>query len=280
MIDVSYGVLHYNPDADKVARQAFIDAVESLANNRSDSLTSEVYIIDQGNPLAEIEVGMDLAKQHGFNFVSLEKNIGISRGINWLANVARGNYISLVTSDTLFLPGLDTSLIGSLQDNPDVGMICPASDNSDCPYQLRDFQEGGLVYTITQELTIQFWPRRTFETIGFFDERWKACYENVDYALRIFLGGGFAAISHDAFCPHDYHMCMRNGSRDNAYDDYIGMSDGFNPEVLKAIWYNKWPGLVPTAEVLPEKRLTEIRAHLNTIYGHNLYMPYVQEVGY
>ena len=131
MIDVSYGILHYNPGGNDIADEAFVKSVASLAENRNPRLRSEVYVIDQGNPEAQQEIGRDLARQYGFNFVSLSTNVGISRGINWLAHISRGQYVSLVTSDTEFTPNLDNILIDHLFEDQDIMMICPASDKSD-----------------------------------------------------------------------------------------------------------------------------------------------------
>jgi len=281
-IDVSYGILHYNPSSSVEARDAFIRAVDSLAENRSDNLTSEVFIIDQGNPHREIETGQGLAKRHGFNFISLKENVGISRGINLIAGMARGRYVSLVTSDVFFTEGLDESLIGTLERHHDIWQICPTSDKSDIPYQIEGFASGGVVLTLAQELTIQFWPRHVFDKVGYYDERWKACYENLDYALRIFLAGGYAAISHEAFCPHDYHMCVRTGAREHSYDDYIGNNGEFDPTPLQAMWESKWPGLKHLIDLYTplthdSNRVQEIMiAH----YKNNIFLPYVQNAGY
>lgn len=280
-VDVSYGILHYNPGEDKQARAAFSQALCSLAGNAR--LPHEVFVIDQGNSTDEVQYGMDLCRALGFNFVGLDYNIGISRGINLLANMSRGRYVSLVTSDVQFTNNLDVALVNTLETNKDIWQICPASDQSDIIYQRRDFQASGIVRTFAQELTIQFWPREVFRKIGYFDERWKACYENLDYAVRMFMAGGYAAISHDTFCPHDFHMSMRSGARDHAYEGYAGMKSGFDQSVLQQLWEAKWPFLRRFEDLYQPIDTRDIDARRSVLaqqYPANLYLPYVQSVGY
>jgi len=280
-VDVSYGILHYNPDGKTEPYFAMVRAARSLAANAT--LSREVYLIDQGNCEREADHIRDLANELGFHFIGLKRNLGISRGINLLANMARGRYISLVTSDVEFTPGLDVQLTQTLETNKDIWQICPASDQSDIVYQKHGFQSG-VLRTFAQELTIQFWPREVFTKVGYFDERWKACYENLDYAVRIFLAGGYAAISHDAFCPHDFHMSMRSGARDHAYEGYAGMKSGFDQSVLQQLWENKWPQLRRFVDLYEPIRHTDHAGRLRDImmrqYPSNLYLPYVQSVGY
>ena len=280
-VEVSYGILHYNPDGNIQAHQAFVRAVCSLANHAR--LPHEVFVIDQGNGEREALLTQNIADELGFHFVGLKRNVGISRGINLLANMARGRYVSLVTSDVEFTPDLDVNLVKTLETNADVWQICPASDQSDIIYQKHDFQASGIVRTFAQELTIQFWPRDVFRKVGYFDERWKACYENLDYAVRIFMAGGYAAISHDTFCPHDFHMSMRSGARDHAYEGYEGMRSGFDQSVLQQLWEAKWPGLRRYEDLyrlIDMRDLDSRRSLLRQQYPANLYLPYVQTVGY
>lgn len=281
MIDVSYGILHYNPDGKTEAYLAFEKAANSLAANAT--LSREVFIIDQGNREQEAWRSRNLANELGFNFIGLKHNIGISRGINLIASMARGRYVSLVTSDVEFTKNLDVDLVNTLENNRDIWQICPASDKSDIPYQRKGFQASGLIRVFAQELTIQFWPSRVFDTIGYFDERWKACYENLDYAVRMFLAGGYAAISHDTFCPHDIHMSMRSGARDRSYEGYAGMDSGFDQNRLDQIWENKWPRLrqmIDIYSVINADDAAGIRASLLQKHNRSFYLPYIQDVGY
>jgi len=287
MIDISYGILHYNPSSDEGARVAFLNAVESLAINRNSRFSSEVTIIDQGNPNVEVQAGYEIANHYGFNFIALPSNVGISRGINLIARSARGKYVSLVTSDTIFTKGLDTILVDSLECDPSIWQICPRSNKSsfkeqqyetDLPFGTYDVVTGqeGTVSRLAQELTIQFWPRHVFDRIGYFDERWKACYENLDYALRIILAGGDVHISHEAFCWHIHNMTTKNGSINKAYNGYIAM-DGIDHSVLNRMWAQKWNNT--DKEILYGNR-NNIEIFLDLSKPVYKYIPFIQNVGY
>ena len=281
MIDVTYGVLNYNPAANEAATAAYIAAVESLAANRSKNLTSEVYLFDQAS---QPDLTESLARKHGFHAVLLRSNVGISRGINLLASMARGQYVSLVTSDVTFTPGLDDTLIAALRADPKIYQICPVSDNSSLDHQRSPcaIEDGILVPNLVQELTIQFWPRTVFEKIGYFDERWKACYENMDFALRAFLEGGSVVVHQGAFCHHEHNATTKSGAIHHTYDGYIDMPDGLTHGPLMNMWLNKWPGLERYMNHYETftKDMGQTRAAMFFAYSKNVYLPYVQEVAY
>lgn len=279
-VDITFGVLNYNPDNNADAEWALNSCLSSFAASKS-KYSHEVYVIDQGSTLhSQQKLVTTYANELGWRSILLEKNVGISRGINMLARIARGQYICLITSDVIFTPGLDAILIDSLKSNPNLWQVCPASDNSELAHQRSQYQKSGLAYTLAaQELTVQMWPRKVFETIGYFDERWKACFENMDFALRIFLAGGNVAVNHDAYCPHKHAMSVKSGARNKTYDGYIHMPNGFNQEILHGMWNAKWPGLSWSSLYAPPPNELE-RTRLRGLYHKNIYLDYVQNVGY
>lgn len=286
MIDVTFGVLNYNPGLDAAATAAYIAAVESLAANRSKSLTSEVYLIDQAS---QPELTEQLARRYGFHAITLRRNVGISRGINLLANMARGQYVSLVTSDVTFTSGLDDTLIAALRADPKIYQICPVSDNASLAHQrlLQAHPDGMLIENVSQELTIQFWPRSVFDEIGYFDEQWKACYENLDFTLRAFLNGGHVIVHQGAFCHHEHNMTSKSGAFESAYDNYMEMPKGPHSitarhAILKNMWDAKWPDLDRYLNIYDTftQNMGQTRAAMFHAYSKNVYLPYVQEVAY
>lgn len=278
MIDVTYGVLNYNPHNDQVAEKALMECVYSLHENRDPDLKTEVVLIDQGSERhVQRELLGAFGRSYNWQTLFLDKNVGISRGINLLARMARGKYVSLVTSDTIFPKGLDTSLIDTLENNKSIMQICPASDVSSIESQKRGFVNCGIVYQMAQELTIQFWPRTTFDEIGYFDERWKACYENLDYALRIYLAGGVVAIDHNVSCLHKHNMTTKNRAIDRAYDGYLNMPNGLDHAQLRQLWEKKWPGFPWALLYEPLESLS--RDH-SAVWDDNIHLPFLQDVGY
>jgi GT2 family glycosyltransferase len=280
MVDITFGVLNYNPGNHPLAESVLRKCLLSLHDNISANLKSEVYVIDQASEgHTQQHIVQEYCNKFGWRSILLEKNIGISRGINMLARIARGRYVCLVTSDTEFTKDLDISLMNTLCSNPHVWQVCPASDKSELEHQRVGYQPSGLVYTLAaHELTILMWPRTTFDKIGYFDERWKACFENMDFALRIFLAGGNIAVSHDVYCPHEHAMSIKSGARNHTYDDYITMSDGFNQDILHRMWDKKWEGL--PWSMLYQPPIESVRSQLAKIFKHNIYLDYVQNVGY
>jgi GT2 family glycosyltransferase len=284
MVDITYGILNYNPANNETAIVAYAEAIESLAVNRNPKFKSEVYLIDQASQPSLTE---SLARKYKFNAILLNRNVGISRGINILINASRGSYVSLVTSDTVFTNNLDTILIAQLNKNPELMQICPKSNMSSIKEQVHTPKESFGQYNVTmsdngyidcmsQELTIQFWPRSTFNKIGYFDERWKACYENLDFALRIGLSGGRVGISQEAFCWHHHNMTTKNCSISNAYDGYLHMPEGIDHSVLSRMFDKKWPGLRNKVYSRAEDLSTETKS----CYMNKIYMPYIQDVNY
>jgi len=238
--DITYFILDYNPRCQEQATTYLDLCMRSLYSNRNSSLTSEVYVIDQGN--IYIDYKNELANKcsdYCFNFISLDENKGISGGINLAARLSRSPYLCLVTSDTIFTPALDTVLLGELEAHQDIYQITPAVDKGDVPYQVQGYtNDTDPIRCISQELTIQCWKREVFSMIGYWDERWLACYESLDYPLRLFLRGQMsAAITHKIACHHEHNTTLHNGSLADAY------GGEFEHAPLRRMWDEKWPNL-------------------------------------
>jgi glycosyltransferase involved in cell wall biosynthesis len=277
---ITYGVLHFNPTMYAPATEKFIEAVDSLFQNKNPLINSEVYLIDQGNPPAEREITANLAKQHKCHFISLNENVGISRGINLLFNIARGEFICLVTSDVVVPPALDEILIEELIADSSILQICPLSDLSSIKYQKGPLTNEKPLKCIAQELTIQMWPRKIIDTIGFFNETFKAAYENLDYATRLFMSGHYAAISRRITCKHYHNMTSKSGAIEKAYDSYIVMPNGFDHDILRYLWNLRWPSLDWSDLYNPDALTKNYREYLYNNYKSNIYMGYKQEVLY
>jgi GT2 family glycosyltransferase len=238
--DVTYFILDYNPRCQDQA-SGYLDAcIRSLYANRNSSITSEVYVIDQGNGFTDYKNALaNKCAGYGFHFVGLDHNKGISGGINLAARLSRSPHLCLVTSDTTFTPELDTVLLGELEAHDDIYQITPSVDKGDIPYQVQGFTDSkDPIRCAVQELTIQCWKREVFDVIGYWDERWLACYESADYPLRLFLTGRCsAAITHKISCHHEHNTTYHNGSLADAYGGQ------FDHGPLRHMWDEKWPGL-------------------------------------
>ena len=278
-VDITYGILNFNPHNHVGAEQVLRDCLESFEANTDKDLTKEVYLIDQASDHnRQQELLTIFANKNHWRMLFLDRNIGISRGINLLAKIARGEKVCLITSDTIFSKGLEIDLLKQLELYPGCWQICPASDNASIPYQKAGYQDKGIFSCIAQELTIQMWPRFVFDKIGYFDERWKACYENLDFVLRMAMAGGFAAISHESFCHHKHEMTKKSGARNETYSGYLHMPNGFDQGILHEMWTAKWPGL--DWDLLYRKYAPMDFMILSEKFKHNMYSPYLQNIGY
>ena len=138
-MDISYGILDYNPNSDPKALGILEKCIESLAANRHPKFRSEVFLLQQGNTDPEYNRKVSsLCLKSGFHFLALTDNVGISRGINYIAQLARGDVISLVTSDVEMLKGVDTGLIGEFDGDPNIYQVTPAVNASSLPLSSSD----------------------------------------------------------------------------------------------------------------------------------------------
>jgi len=237
--DITYFILDYNPRCQDEAISYLDACMMSLYQNRNASLTSEVFVIDQGNSYTDYKNALaNRCDMYGFQFVGLDHNKGIAGGINFAAHLSRSPYLCMVTSDTTFTPELDTVLLSELETHDDIYQITPAVDRGDVLYQVKGYTtDVEPIRCISHELTIQCWKREIFDLVGDWDERWTACYENLDYSLRLFLSGRSAAITHKILCHHEHGTTYHNGSLADAYGGH------FEHFPLRRMWDEKWPGL-------------------------------------
>ena len=281
-MDISYGILDYNPNSDPKAFELLTRCARSLHTASDRGFRSEVFLINQGNRNPDyVSELTDLCHSLGFHYVALNDNVGISRGINYLAQMGRGNILSLLTSDVEVQPGTDQQLVAEFEADPRLWQITPTANVSSIRYQTPDSNMGGEpLKCIATELTLQFWRRDAFEEIGFFDERWKACYENLDWTMRLFLAGYDSAVSRKCECFHHHNTTSKNGAINQAYDGYLQMEGGLDHGVLRKLWNQKWPGLDWNFMYNPGRLNASIRQTMRDQYEDNLYLPFVQDVGY
>ena len=181
--------------------------------------------------------------------------------------------------------------------NDNIVHATPLTQKSEIPYQkIIVSEEFGFdvvklpktmdVSCIAFELTVNFWNRKIFDEIGFFDERWKACYENLDFALRCFIQGGENIISGSSFVWHRHGTCYHNGLLNHAYDGYMDneMPHGLDHNLLGGLWRKKWPGLDTIMDVyqpyMSGDEAEDKRIALYKAFPGKIYLPYRQNVGY
>ncbi|HEY5498299.1 MAG TPA: hypothetical protein VIK19_08195, partial [Syntrophales bacterium] len=122
------------------------------------------------------------------------------------------------------------------------------------------------------------WRRSIFEKVGYFDEQWKASYENNDFSLRCFLAGGCTGVSMDSFVWHYHKVTEKNKSKDRSHEGYL---DNW-PQETRKIWDRKWPQLDSYINVYKPLKNKSIADYpkFNEKFKHNIRLPYAQDIDY
>ncbi len=299
--DISYLILNYNPDGERNAEEVLQATIDTFYERKSRSLTSEVFLLDQGTTADHQVKILEKQRQHGFSTILLNRNVGISRAINLFVRTCKSPVAALITSDVLITTGMDEDLYRKVQ-IPEVYQATPHADKSDVDYQIwtpeaaygsdhvdlaglkrqgrpmmdRLFgkDDPGYFRCIAVEFNVIFWRREIFDRIGFFDERWKASFENNDFSLRCFLDGGCTAISTESFVWHYHKLTHKNGSRYRGYEDRMDQWRGR----VNGIWEAKWPSLGSWIDIYGPLKDRTVRDYPEFYdrFKHNIRLPYEQ----
>lgn len=304
--DITYLILNYNPDGEESARNILGETVDAFYKRKSGRLSCDVFLLDQGSTREHREWLVDMQERHGFSTILLNRNIGISRAINFFVRTCKSPVVALITSDVLITSGMDEDLFEKVQ-IPEVYQAIPFADKSDLDYQTWQPSEafgaekvdlGGLkagrksfadrllgreggdwLRVIGVELNVMFWRRSIFDRVGYFDERWKACYENNDFSLRCFLAGGCTAISPDSFVWHYHKVTEKNNAREKSHEGYI---DDCWPQEIRKLWDEKWPDLdryIRIYKPLKDRSISDYPELLKR-FEKNIFLPYEQDINY
>jgi GT2 family glycosyltransferase len=301
--DISYLILNYNPLGEAEAAKVLEATIDTFYARKSKKLRADVFLLDQGSVPAHRRLLLEKQAQQGFSLVLLNRNLGISGAINWLVRTSKAPVTGLITSDVLITSGMDEDLFHKAQID-EVYQVTPFTDKSDLPYQvwtppepfgvervdlmalkkqkasLWDKLTGRPVKSylrvLASELNVMFWRREIFEKVGYFDERWQACYENNDFSLRCFLAGGCTAVSLDSFVWHYHKMTEKSLARETCYEGHIEENW---PLEIRRLWDEKWPGLdtyIKMYEPLKDKTIEDY-PKLRDRFAHNMHLPFEQD---
>ena len=304
--DISYLILNYNPDGDKNAEDILGATIDTFYARKSSRLSCEVMLLDQGSVPAHQQWLQNKQEQYSFSLELLNRNIGISGAINLFVKMSKAPVLGLITSDVLITSGMDEDLFNKVQIG-EIYQATPFTDKSVVDYQVwlppESFGSDHINLTGLQkqktsflnrllgrppqtylrvaacELNVMFWRREIFNKIGYYDEKWNACFENNDFSLRCFLAGGCTAISMDSFVWHYHKTTQKNGSREKSYQGYI---DHCWPQEIKRLWDEKWPNLNSYIEIYDTLKSKTINNYPKLLkqFAHNIYLPYEQKKGY
>lgn len=304
--DISYLILNYNPDGEHQAASILESTIDGFYERKSKKLTSDVFLLDQGSVQSHRSWLLEKQACYNFSTILLNRNIGISGAINLFIRLSRSPVLALITSDVLITSGMDEDLFHKAQID-DIFQVTPFTDKSDLDYQvwipnepfgtanvdlnplrkqktmlldkILGKQTPSYIRVIASELNVMFWRREIFDKVGYFDERWKACYENNDFSLRCFLAGGCTAVSLDSFVWHHHKVTEKNKAREKTYAGYI---DDCWPQEIRRLWDEKWPKLDSYIKIYGPLKSKTIADYpkLTKYFAHNIYLPYEQDRPY
>ena len=303
--DISYLILNFNPDGEKNAAEILEATIDTFYQRKSKHITSEVFLLDQGSPEFHRNWIREKQSHYGFKTILLDRNIGISGAINHIAAICKSPVFGLITSDVIITSGMDEDLFDKLQ-IPDIYQVTPMTDKSDVDYQkwqpkepfgsdhvdllpLKEektpilkrwskHEQEKYLRCIAVEFNVIFWRTSVFDKIGYFDERWLACYENNDFSLRCFLAGGCSALSLESFVWHYHKVTEKNNSRIQSFCQY---GDDWSKK-MKKMWDDKWPKLnnfIDIYKPLKNKTIFDYPILLKQ-FAHNIHLPYEQKKEY
>ncbi|WP_431293694.1 glycosyltransferase family 2 protein [Pedobacter sp. P26] len=148
----------------------------------------EIIIVDNGSSENFIPIWQDRYPQ--VKFIHSEVNLGFAGGNNLGIGAADGDYLFLVNNDTEFTAGLLETLVGTFQDFPDTGIVCP---------KIRYFEHPGKIqYVGFTELT-SITARN--QCVGQFED------DKGQYDQRVFI----TAFAHGAAMMVSREACQRAG---------------------------------------------------------------------
>jgi len=306
ILDISYLILNFNPDGEKNAAEILEATIDTFYQRKSKHLKCDVFLLDQGSVQSHQKWLLEKQSRYQFSTIFLNRNIGISGAINLFVRMSRSPVLGLITSDVLITSGMDEDLFNKVQIE-EIYQATPFTDKSDVDYQkwlpkesfgsdhvnltelrkqktsfldsLLGRQKKTYMRVLASELNVILWRREIFEKIGYFDERWKACYENNDFSLRCFLAGGCTAISMDSFVWHHHKVTEKNKAREKSYEGYI---DNCWSQEIRRLWDEKWPELgsyIKIYDPLKNKTIADYPKLLKQ-FAHNIYLPYEQNKEY
>jgi GT2 family glycosyltransferase len=202
--------------------QSYIPACIDSINRqcRQENLSCELVFIDNGSTDSSNDIiGEYARKQDNIIQIKLDKNFGTTYPRNIGIKKSSGDYICILDSDTEFWTGSLAAAIRVLEDSPDVGMVVPKLVLPDGSVQnsvkkfptfwnkLLKLPKAILKITISDG---DFYPEFPFESAKLVDTAISACWlfnkslvdkigyldenifyspEDLDYSIRVWLGG-------------------------------------------------------------------------------------------
>lgn len=162
----------------------------------------------------------------GAKVIRNPENLGVAKGWNQGMRLAAGDYLLILNNDVIVGPGWLENMVRLAESDASIGLVGPRSNYiagpqvvAEVPYRTAaGYREEGIPDFIAKwqaghDLSAgefafikgfcHLIPRRVFEKVGFYDERYgKGNFEDDDYCVRVRYHGFRALIAHDSFIHH------------------------------------------------------------------------------
>ncbi|WP_432712499.1 glycosyltransferase family 2 protein [Pedobacter sp.] len=218
--------------------QATLDLLKSIKLNDVHA-NLEIILVDNGS--VENKEADFKACMKDVIYIRSEKNLGFAGGNNLGIAKATGDFLFLVNNDTEFTPRLIETLVGSLQEHPEVGIISPKIMYFDEPdvIQYAGFTPMNY-YTCRNQCIGQFEKdkgqyddivastgfvhgaammisRAALEKAGAMAENFFLYYEEMDWCERIREAGFYIWVNTQATIFHKESLAVGKNSPLKAY---------------------------------------------------------------
>lgn len=178
----------------------------------------EIIVVDNASTDGSLNW---LLAQPDIQLLANEENLGFPKGCNQGLEIAKGDDLLLLNSDTIVTPRWLEQLLIALHSSADIGAV-GCMTNESCNRQRLDVPYGTdlsamLVFaeeynhstpskwhkTLSVTGFCFLFPRKVYEEVGSLDERFTpGNYEDNDYSLRIRKNGRKLLICEDTFIHH------------------------------------------------------------------------------
>ena len=113
--DIPYLILNFNPDGEQTAQEILGITIDAFYRRKSNKLTCDIFLLDQETTTSHRKWLVEKQNQYGFSTILLNRNTGISGGINLFVRTCKSPVVGLITSDAIITSGMDEDLFAKVQ---------------------------------------------------------------------------------------------------------------------------------------------------------------------
>ncbi len=226
-----------------------ISLLEGLCQSQT-----EVIIIDNDSKDGTRRLVEEAARLPAVKVILNSSNRGFATAANQGLEMARGEHLVLLNSDTLVPPGWLPTLLSHFRRDSQLGLIGPCTNRcgneAEVEASYADYREflrfaerrrtscaGRILQLSMLSMFCLAMPRQVFQGIGFLDERFQVgMFEDDDYSLRARRCGYSLACADDCFIHHYGQASFGESGGADRYDRLLRE----NRSRFEAKWGIEW----------------------------------------